>query len=96
MKVNKSSWFFRMASKITRLSNLGFLFYGYIKNKIWNVPRPQPPNTIRQLPATALREYRNMATAFIQIAFDGMINRPRRCQNPAGHSFPNEQEPMEH
>ena len=33
----KASWYFRMASRVTRLSNLGFFRQRYIRNKIWDV-----------------------------------------------------------
>ena len=42
-QVNKGSGCFKMASKITRLGNLGLFFQGYIKTKVWDVPQLLPP-----------------------------------------------------
>ena len=55
-----------MSSKITRLRNLGFFFWGHIKNKIWDVPRPQQPITIWQLSSPTVRKCRNMPAVLIQ------------------------------
>ena len=69
-----------MSSKVTRLSNLGFFFEGYIKNKIWRVPQlqhpiniQQHPINIQQLSGTTVRACRSMPTVLIQNAFDGMV-----------------------
>ena len=67
-----------MACKITRLSYLGFFFQGYIKNNIWDIPKPQLI-TIRQLSASTVRECRNMPAVLIQNAsFSSSLSSTQR------------------
>ena len=55
--------------------DLGFFYWGCIKNKIWDVTQSQQPDTIKQLSPKVRRECRNMPAILIQNTFDGMVNR---------------------
>ena len=77
-----------MASRITKLSNLGFFFLGHIRIKIWDVYQPQQPIIVQQLSATIVEDCRNMPVFLLQNAFNDMVNRYRKCQNAAGIPSP--------
>ena len=89
-QVNKAFGVVEWPQDRQTLGNLGFLFWGYIKDKdkIWDVLQPQQPMTIQRLSGTIGRDCRALLAVLVQTAFHDMVNRCR-CQNAAGNSFPN-------
>ena len=64
--------------------------WGHLKHRIWSVAAHRQPRNIRESEAAIVRECARIPPAFIQNAFDGMVERCQRCINVAGHSFDNE------
>ena len=72
------------------LTILDFFFWGYIKHKIWNVPRNQQPTNLNQLQAAIVRECRALQRAVIISAFPAMVRRCEMCINVNGNHFQDE------
>ena len=73
-----------------------FFFWGFSKDKIWNVPLHHQPNNLRQFREAILTECTASWTkqqSAIQRSFDTMVTsaRRRRCINDDGQAFPNKQ-----
>ena len=67
-----------------------FFLWGYLKQKMWNVPINDQPQNLRELREAIRRECGNLERQMIQRAFDGMVSRARHCIEVGGQAFPNE------
>ena len=57
---------------------------------IWDVPLENQPQDLNQLEQKLREACNNLNREFLQKAFDGMVNRARRCIDVNGGSFSNE------
>ena len=65
---------------------IDFFLWGYLKQKIWGVPRNQQPTTCGQLGAAIIRESQNVPRE----PFTALVDRCQRCVNVGGHAFADE------
>ena len=63
---------------------------GYLKHQIWSQDVAQQPTNMRQFKGAIVAQCRNLDPVMIRDAFEGMVNRARRCLNANGNTFPNE------
>ena len=69
------------------LAILDFFAWGYLKQKIWDVPKNQQPRDIEQLKAAIIRECRALPREIILRSFEAMVSRARRCIDADGCHF---------
>ena len=56
-----------------------FFLWGQLKQMIWDVPLENQPQDLNQLEQKLREACNNLNREFLQKAFDGMVNRARRC-----------------
>ena len=82
-KSYKQPWGYSLASTITRSIVMDCFIWGYLKQKIWNVPRTQQPQNTADLQASIIKKCANVPGDVIERAFDAMVERCQQflCQN---------------
>ena len=72
------------------LASCDYLLQGQLKQMIWDVPLENQPQDLNQFEQKLREACNNLNREFLQKAFDGMVNRARRCIDINGGSFSNE------